>query len=436
MDIENVYKQLTNVDIEKQKQLWDDRGKGYYGKFLVFYELYKNISGKCKILMNLNIPVEDEKTTEIDLILIHETGLYVLEVKHYKGTIYGKNTDSTWPQYFRTTKNSTFKNPMLQNEYHIKALRNIFKNIPIQSMIVFTNNNCDIKVKNTNPDIKLCQLYNLDRTLETIFNSSKNILSIQEIDDAFDKLSKYSQMQDIVLYDGKKESFISWLQPTIQKLEQEKETLNTQILTNKKEKIRRTIINVVIIAVLILFSIIYTNQLKTNYKNELKNIQQNYDDKLNNISADYNNQLESLKQNFKHVEEINNEYIKNLNEYFSASDVAINRLSNDAVTFTAKIKRENDVYGMALTEKSKYIVMTTNNKVFEYDVFGKNLSYSRIANVLGKGIRDYGTLAQAQFYGVSKNEIEYIKLTNIELFKLDVARTIVKDNLELELYSK
>ena len=125
MNINNIYKQLTNVDIEEQKKLWDERGKGYYGEFLVFCELYKNIPGNCKILMNLNIPTANEKATEIDLVLMHETGIYVFEIKHYKGAIYGDNTGNIWTQYFRTTKNSTFKNPILQNAYHIDALKNI-----------------------------------------------------------------------------------------------------------------------------------------------------------------------------------------------------------------------------------------------------------------------------------------------------------------------
>ena len=105
MDINTIYTQLTNVDIERQKQIWDDRGKGYYGEYLLFCELYKSIAGSGKILMNLNVPIENNKTTELDLVLIHETGLYVFEVKHYKGTIYGKDTDPIWTQYFRTVRN-------------------------------------------------------------------------------------------------------------------------------------------------------------------------------------------------------------------------------------------------------------------------------------------------------------------------------------------
>ena len=63
MDIKKVYKQLTGVDIEDQKHIWDERGKGYYGEFAVFCELYKHVIGTGKILMNLNIPVENGRTT-------------------------------------------------------------------------------------------------------------------------------------------------------------------------------------------------------------------------------------------------------------------------------------------------------------------------------------------------------------------------------------
>lgn len=436
MNINDIYKQLTSIDIEQQKQLWNERGKGYYGEFLVFCELYKNISGNCKILMNLKIPTQKETTTEIDLILIHETGIYVFEIKHYKGKIYGDNEGKIWTQYFRTTKNNIFNNPILQNEYHINCLKHIFKNIPIKSVIVFTNPECDIKVNNSNSDINLCYLYNLIKNLEINFKDAEPILSMQKIDEIFNNLTQYSQMQEVVLYNGKEESFASWLQPTLQELEKEKNNLKNQIKQSRKNDTKRVILSTFIILVCIFFSIISINLIKLNYNNKLQAIKQNYNTELEVVEKNYNSELKKFKQNFKHVDEINNEYITALNEYFSVSDVAINKLVSNAVTFTAKISKENNTYGMALTKESKYIVMTTNGKVYEYNVFGEHLNYNRYYNLIGKGIRNYGTLSQAVFHGVSKSEIEYIKITNIELFKLDISRTIIKENLELELYSK
>jgi hypothetical protein len=98
MGLNSIYKQLTSVDIDEQRQIWDERGKGYYGEYLLFCRLYKDIAGTGKILMNLDIPVDDVNKTEIDLLLIHETGLYVFEIKHHKGIIYGKDTDSVWTE--------------------------------------------------------------------------------------------------------------------------------------------------------------------------------------------------------------------------------------------------------------------------------------------------------------------------------------------------
>ena len=154
---------------------------------------------------------------------------------------------------------------------------------------------------------------------------------------------------------------------------------------------------------------------------------------LAKIENDYNLKLEEFKNNFKHVDAIKTEYLDKINEYVDITNVS---LTSDAVSFTAKLSMNNDNYGIALTETSKYIVMTDDGKTFEYDVFGKHLPYYRYLNMIGKGIRDSGTLAQIKFYDVKKEDISYIKLTDIELFNLDKNKTLVKDNLEIELYNK
>ena len=422
MNIKSIYTQLTNVDIEQQKQIWDERGKGYYGEYLLFYELYKSIIGNGKILMNLNVPIDNSKTTEIDLILIHETGLYVFEIKHYKGTIYGKDTDAIWTQYFRTVKNNTFKNPIEQNKYHIQALKKLFPETPIHSCIVFTNYDCDIRVTNSNEEIDICELRNISRTLEYRFAKTTNKYSISDIDNIFEKLSTYSQMKEPITIDGTEADFFSWVQPIISNLEEKKREVeneksdwiaNTEKL--KKTKIKGIVLNILIAILCIVVSILFCSDV----------IQKN------------NNELAEFKQNFLHIDEIGNEYIDALNSYVDVSNVSLLPLSDDAVTFTARIAMTNDTYGIVLTENSKYIVMTDSGKVIEYNVFGEHLRYNKFSNMIGKGICEYGDLAKAQFYGISNtNDISYIKITNVELFKLDMYRTTVKDKLEIELYSK
>ncbi|MBP3938470.1 MAG: NERD domain-containing protein [Clostridia bacterium] len=429
MDIKDVYTQLTNVDIEQQKQIWDERGKGYYGEYLLFCELYKSIIGNGKILMNLNVPIDNSKTTEIDLVLIHETGLYVFEIKHYKGTIYGKNTDATWTQYFRTAKNNTFKNPIEQNKYHIQALKKLFPEMPIYSCIVFTNHDCDIRVTNSDKEIDICELRNIISTLEYRFKKSTNKYSMSDIDDSFKKLSAFSQIKEQISIDGTEADFFSWVQPIISKLEEKKVEVeneknkliaNTEKLNKEKIKLKKTKITVIILNIVVAILCVFISVLCCS-----RVIQKN------------NSELAEFKQNFLHIDEIGDKYIDALNSYVDISNVSLIPLTDNAVTFTARITMTNDTYGIALTEDSKYIVMTNFGKVIEYNVFGEHLQYNRHSNRIGKGIRDYGDLAKAQFYGISNtNDILYIKITNVELFKLDASRTTVKDKLEIELYSK
>lgn len=428
MDIESVYKQLTDVDIEEQKQIWDERGKGYYGEYLVFCELYKSITGNGKILMNLNLPAGDDATTEIDLLLIHETGLYVFEIKHYKGTIYGKDTDEIWTQYFRTVKNNTFKNPIEQNGYHLRALKKLYPKAPIFSCVVFANKECDLRIENTNESIVVCQLGDVKNILDRRFAEKSRCFSMKDIDDIFANLSSYSPMKDCATIDGVEADLQSWIQPMINNLEKAK--AEVEVLKNnwkssieelKKSKRKGFVINALIAIVTIVVAVTIS-----------RGVIQEKDDQLKKNSEE----LAKFKQNFLHIDEIDNEYIDALHSYVEVSKISLEPLSDDAVSFSARIAVTNDIYGIALTENSKYIVMTKTGKVYEYDVFGEHLKYNKYGNMIGKGIRAYGDLASVQFFGISDSkDVTYIKVTGINLFKAAKSSVVIKDDLEIELYS-
>ena len=62
--------------------------KGNYGEFLTFIQLEK-LNSSIKLLTNLYLPKSDGSTTEIDSLMLSETGLYVFESKNYSGWIFG-----------------------------------------------------------------------------------------------------------------------------------------------------------------------------------------------------------------------------------------------------------------------------------------------------------------------------------------------------------
>jgi hypothetical protein len=119
---------------------------GNYGEFLSYKYLFFT-PGKRDFLHNCYIPIENG-FTEIDLIMLHETGIYVIESKNYSGWIFGDEKQKEWTQVIAggRTKNH-FYNPVWQNKGHIKALKTFlcdFPDLPYYSLIVFSER-CELK---------------------------------------------------------------------------------------------------------------------------------------------------------------------------------------------------------------------------------------------------------------------------------------------------
>jgi len=257
-NIDEVYRNLTGVDMKTQRLLWDERGKGYYGEYLVFRELYPKLTGCCKILMNLQIPTGDGRTTEIDLLLIHETGLYVFEIKHYKGTIYGKSSDQKWTQYFRTAPNSHFYNPILQNQYHIKALQKMFSGIPIHSLIVFTSPECDLRVDCNNPAITVCRLGNMNVLYHLLATRSK-LFDITRIDNIFNELVPFSPITTkLITPEGESVPFPHYINIIIADFHKEKDNLKNAFLAAEKAERMKTLTTIAVAAIAIVVCIAFS----------------------------------------------------------------------------------------------------------------------------------------------------------------------------------
>ncbi len=91
------------------------------------------------VLQNLYIPTGNGRTTELDLVFISAKGIFVIESKNYNGEITGKVSDKDWRVRYANGKSFTLYNPIMQNEGHIRALRNVkwWFGIPIHSVIMF-----------------------------------------------------------------------------------------------------------------------------------------------------------------------------------------------------------------------------------------------------------------------------------------------------------
>lgn len=61
-------------------------------------------------------------TSEIDLLMIHVKGIFVIESKNYSGYIFGSKDQLYWTQSLNKKTKQRFYNPIKQNQTHIKAL--------------------------------------------------------------------------------------------------------------------------------------------------------------------------------------------------------------------------------------------------------------------------------------------------------------------------
>ncbi len=99
------------------------------------------VSPAYHLLNNITLPVDDG-TTQIDHILVSRSGIFVIETKHYRGTIFGDRSESNWVQMFFRSQ-FPFQNPIQQNHKHVATVMKLLPSVPsecVHSLVVFTGN--------------------------------------------------------------------------------------------------------------------------------------------------------------------------------------------------------------------------------------------------------------------------------------------------------
>lgn len=127
------------------------------GEALVANAIATNFHRPHVLLNNVTLTTEGG-TTQIDHILIADTGIFVIETKHYRGWIYGGPHQNQWTQTIFKNK-SRFQNPIRQNYGHLKTVQSLFT-LPDDNfftVVVFTGD-AEFKTDLGSDVIKLNQL--------------------------------------------------------------------------------------------------------------------------------------------------------------------------------------------------------------------------------------------------------------------------------------
>ena len=450
-DSEKAYKKVSGVDIQEQKNIWDERGKGYYGEYLVFNHLYGEIPGMSKILMNCEIPVEGNKKTEIDLILVHETGIYSFEMKHYKGDIYGDIDGEIWTQYFRTQSNEVFHNPVQQNAYHISALKDRFPSVPVYSFVVFTNEECTLRINGSVQDRYsfkdgiLCTISCLPECFRSFVSYKETYLSPEEIDQVFNSLKVYSKLQNAVVkkegeplgileyFSQFNQAFKDKVQQTKDDYEEKKEQLEQKtfetITAYKKRTVRNRILTVIAVLVCVAGTVILPlariNKAEKRSSEAIANIEEKY---------------RSFFEKFEDANEVIAESVVT-SDLVKVTDLSISDVSGveDCVSVSFNLVGVDGDFALGLTADSRMIIRFTNGDIKEVDYYGQQGSILRESAWLyrfGNGGFDTITFDKIIVTDIRNREIENIKLNNIAVYKLPYTGNPILSDVEIEVYTK
>ena len=131
------------------------------------------------IFHDLYVRKPNGKYSQIDLVIVARVGVIVIEVKDYRGWIFGNSNQTNWTQSLAYGKRKyRFYNPIKQNVNHIDALKqkiNQSNNILFFSLIVFYGD-CELKKIDYVPrDTYVVSAHRVFEALDIISNGNDSV---------------------------------------------------------------------------------------------------------------------------------------------------------------------------------------------------------------------------------------------------------------------
>ena len=178
-----------------------NKERGEALEYEVFKILYKN---RGKVLSNLYVEKYDNKTSEVDIVYIHKTGIYVVECKDINAfMIIGKESDKKWTCIYSKHYKRAMYNPLKQNYSHIVSLKKILKypDNYYTSIVVVSSKNvkCTYSSNNQNYNQKIVTINKLRNYIDQLVDKKEEKLSEEEILKSYKILhEKYSNASTVI----------------------------------------------------------------------------------------------------------------------------------------------------------------------------------------------------------------------------------------------
>jgi len=97
-----------------------------------------------RILTDVYLPESKGGVTQVDHLVACAAGLLVVETKAWAGVQYGGPNSRQWHRYLGRQKHSS-QNPLHQNAKHIRAVKEFCPGIPVEGLVIFTDDSARLK---------------------------------------------------------------------------------------------------------------------------------------------------------------------------------------------------------------------------------------------------------------------------------------------------
>lgn len=182
---------VENEYIDYKKKSVGDAGERMVSHLLTY------LSDKGKILENVYLPAANGGYTEIDTLFLTTDGIYVIESKNIYGDIVGDPDDREWTAV-RGERIKSFRNPIQQNENHVKFLKKQLNHLmPVYSIIAFSDDaDLSAVMKYEHSKLEIVHYSELRNVIDKHIEEDETFINEKELDALYKRLLKFTNVSE------------------------------------------------------------------------------------------------------------------------------------------------------------------------------------------------------------------------------------------------
>ncbi|MER2108264.1 MAG: nuclease-related domain-containing protein [Solibacillus sp.] len=162
------------------------------------YKTLDRTDGLHRIVVDVAVPT-GESTRKVDALFIHESGIYVMNIKKMGGWINGHEEDLQWTQLLHGDEQKPFENPVHDVKRDIYALQEHLPEMnrdAYETIVLFTDDCAFQKIELTSQNVDVVKMKQLKAWTKTL---AGQVLSETEMDTVYSVVQSMAQKKPVKL---------------------------------------------------------------------------------------------------------------------------------------------------------------------------------------------------------------------------------------------